>query len=91
MVHCNYFIRYQKGAIKSPRGASNRRFIVTNQELEEVYKHPTTTVPIAGKARGLSYQGSYDAAKRGEIKTLRFGHLLKVPTKWLREQLEGGA
>ena len=41
--------------------------------------------PDAGRALGLSRNATYDAARRGEIKTLRFGKLLKVPTAWLLE------
>jgi hypothetical protein len=41
--------------------------------------------PDAGRALGLSRNGTYEAARRGEIKTLRFGRLLKVPTAWLLE------
>jgi hypothetical protein len=40
----------------------------------------TMTVPEAGrKYFGLSRQGSYDAANRGEIPTMRIGRLLRVP------------
>ena len=37
------------------------------------------TVPEAGKKLGLSKETAYAAAKRGEIPTIRIGHLLKVP------------
>jgi hypothetical protein len=43
----------------------------------------TVTVPQAGRALGLTRHGSYEAAKRGEIHTVRFGRLLKVPKAWL--------
>lgn len=47
------------------------------------------SVPAAGALAGLSREGSYDAARRGEIPTIPFGRLLKVPTaRWLR-MLEG--
>jgi hypothetical protein len=36
-------------------------------------------VPEAGAKLGLSRAGSYDAAARGEIPTIRIGRLLKVP------------
>lgn len=39
----------------------------------------TYEVPEAGAMVGLSRNGSYEAAKRGEIPTIRFGKLLKVP------------
>jgi excisionase family DNA binding protein len=37
------------------------------------------TVPEAGRLLGLSRNGSYEAAKRGEIPTIRIGRLLLVP------------
>jgi excisionase family DNA binding protein len=37
------------------------------------------TVPEAGALLGLSRNGAYEAAKRGEIPTLRIGRLLLVP------------
>lgn len=56
--------------------------------LEEILSGPTTTVPLAGKALGLSRNGSYEAAARGEIHTLTFGRKKMVPTAWLRKQLQ---
>jgi excisionase family DNA binding protein len=44
--------------------------------------------PDAGQALGLSRNATYDAAKRGEIPTIRFGKLIKVPTAALRRMLE---
>ncbi|MGX1352997.1 hypothetical protein AB7M49_006606 [Bradyrhizobium elkanii] len=45
----------------------------------------TLEVPVAGAMVGLSRVASYAAAARGEIPTLRFGRLLKVPrAAWLR-------
>ncbi|GAB9242089.1 hypothetical protein [Bradyrhizobium diazoefficiens] len=46
----------------------------------------TLEVPEAGAMVGLSRNASYEAAARGEIPTLRFGRLLKVPrAAWLRK------
>lgn len=39
----------------------------------------TYEVPEAGAMVGLTRNASYEAAKRGEIPTLKFGRLLKVP------------
>jgi hypothetical protein len=40
----------------------------------------TLSVPVAGKRYfGLSRNGSYAAAARGEIPTIRIGRLLRVP------------
>jgi excisionase family DNA binding protein len=44
--------------------------------------------PEAGRALGLSRNATYDAARRGEIPTVRFGKLIKVPTAALRRMLE---
>jgi hypothetical protein len=43
--------------------------------------------PEAGQALDLKRCATYAAAGRGEIRTLRYGRLMKVPTAWLREQL----
>ena len=37
------------------------------------------TVPEAGRLLGLGRNAAYDAAKRGDIPTLRIGRLLVVP------------
>jgi excisionase family DNA binding protein len=36
-------------------------------------------VPEAGALLGLTRNGSYEAAKRGDIPTIRIGGLIKVP------------
>lgn len=59
-----------------------------NQELQELLSRPTASVPDVGRVcYGLSLKGSYDAARRGDIPTIRIGRLLKVPTSALRRQL----
>lgn len=48
----------------------------------------TVSVPEAGqKYFGLSRNGSYDAAARGEIPTIKIGRLLRVPVKALEARL----
>jgi hypothetical protein len=37
------------------------------------------SIPVAGAMAGLTRNASYAAAKRGEIPTIKFGKLLKVP------------
>jgi hypothetical protein len=56
--------------------------------LQKILAQPTTTVPDAGRALGISRNAAYEAAVRGEIKAMRFGRTLRVPTAWLREQLQ---
>ena len=49
----------------------------------------TISVPEAGKRYfGLSRNGSYDAAERGEIPTIRIGRLLRVPVRALERMLD---
>jgi hypothetical protein len=44
--------------------------------------------PETGKVLGLRRGATYAAAQAGDIKTIRFGRLLKVPTAWLRQKLD---
>jgi hypothetical protein len=44
--------------------------------------------PETGKTvLGLSRGSTYSAAAKGQIKTISFGRLRKVPTAWLRQKL----
>jgi hypothetical protein len=59
-----------------------------NQELQELLSRPTADVDDVGRVCfGLSRNGSYEAAKRGDFATIRVGRLLKVPTAPLKRQL----
>lgn len=59
-----------------------------NQELQSLLSGPTADVPDVGRVCfGLSRNASYDAAKRGDIPTIKVGRLLKVPTAVLRKKL----
>ena|SRR5215470_11860873 len=40
--------------------------------------------PQTGRVLGLRRGATYAAAQSGEIRTVRFGRLLKVPTPWLK-------
>jgi excisionase family DNA binding protein len=49
----------------------------------------TMTVPEAGaKYFGLSREGSYRAAKNGDIPSIRIGKLLRVPVRALEQMLD---
>jgi len=49
----------------------------------------TTDVPSAGKRYfGLGRAGSYEAARRGDIITIRVGKLLRVPIAAMDRKLE---
>jgi len=50
------------------------------REQSEPSKRPRVySIPFAGAMAGLNRNASYAAAKRGEIPTIKFGKLLKVP------------
>jgi hypothetical protein len=52
----------------------------------------TISVEQAGRIYyGLSRNGSYDAAKRGEIPTIRVGRKLRVPISAMEKRLEAVA
>ena len=52
----------------------------------------TISVPEAGERYfGLSRNGSYDAAARGEIPTIRVGKLLRVPVRAMEAKLNAYA
>jgi excisionase family DNA binding protein len=59
-----------------------------NEKFEKILAEPTASVPEAGMLLGLARNASYDAAKRGEIPTLRFGGKLRVPTAALRKLIQ---
>lgn len=49
----------------------------------------TMSVPEAGqKYYGLSKNASYDAARRGDIPTIKVGRLLRVPTRVMERRLD---
>jgi len=52
----------------------------------------TLSVPEAGhRYFGLSRNGSYDAAARGDIPAIRVGRLLRVPVRALERMLDKAA
>lgn len=57
--------------------------------LQELLSQPTADVPVVGKVCfSMSRDASYEAAKRGDIPTIKIGRLLKVPTAALRKMLQ---
>ena len=49
----------------------------------------TLTVTEAGKLLGISRNSAYEAARRGEIPTIRVGRRILVPRSRLDELLDG--
>jgi len=60
--------------------------ITGNEDQRLVYE-----VPEAGAMLGLTRNASYDAAKRGDIPTIRFGKLLRVPKAAFHKMLQGAS
>ena len=48
---------------------------------------PTVSVPTAAKVLGISRGSGYEAARTGELPTIRLGRRLVVPTARLLEML----
>ena len=48
----------------------------------------TVSVPEAGRWLGIGRNASYEAARRGDIPTIRIGWLLRVPVVALERKLE---
>jgi hypothetical protein len=56
--------------------------------LDEALSRPTVSVPEAGAVfYDLGRNGSYEAAKRGEIPTIRVGGKIRVPVAPIAEKL----
>ena len=56
--------------------------------LEEALKRPTLSVPDAGRLFfGLARNGSYLAARKGDIPTIKVGGRIMVPVAPLAEKL----
>jgi excisionase family DNA binding protein len=47
------------------------------------------SIPQAGKLLGYSRNTAYDAARRGELPTIRLGHKIRVPKAALERLLDG--
>jgi hypothetical protein len=58
-----------------------------NEVRELLDRHATVPLVEAGEILGLSRNSTYAAASSGDIKTIKLGRLLKVPSIWLRSQL----
>jgi len=48
----------------------------------------TISVPEAGRWLGIGRNAAYEAARRGDIPTIRIGRLLRVPVVALERKLE---
>jgi len=62
------------------------------ERVAEILALPTCSVVQASYVLGIGRDGAYEAARRGQIRTLDFGERsLRVPTAWLKKVLAGEA
>ena len=59
--------------------------------MENETERKTLTIPEAAKALGIGRNAGYEAARRGEIPTIRIGKRLLVPRAALERMLQGAA
>jgi excisionase family DNA binding protein len=70
---------------RKPRGRSNHD---QTKPASSAAERLVYTVPEAGRLLGLSRNASYEAAKRGDIPTIRLGRLLRVPKLPFHQRIE---
>jgi hypothetical protein len=64
---------------------------IKDREMDEDNKPYTMSVPAAGKKYfGLGRNASYEAAKRGDLPTMKVGSLLRVLVRPLERKLDEG-
>lgn len=56
-------------------------------EIAKLLARPTLSIPEAGRVVGLGINGSYRAAKEGQLPTVDLGKRKKVPTEMLKKML----
>lgn len=61
----------------------------SNQEWPATTGRATLSVPEAAEILGIGRNAAYDAAKRGEIPTIKLGKLIRVPRAALEALLDG--
>ena len=58
--------------------------------MKQTEERLTCDVEIAGKRLGLGRKAAYEAARRGDIPTIRIGRRILVPLIALERLLDGG-
>ena len=59
--------------------------------MEQQEERRTLTIPEAAKALGIGRNAGYEAARRGEIPTIKIGKRVLVPLAALERMLQGAA
>jgi excisionase family DNA binding protein len=73
---------------RKPRGPRQEKHEPAAARAPPAAERLVYTVPEAGRLLGLSRNGSYEAAKRGDIPTIRMGRLLLVPKRRFHQLIE---
>lgn len=58
-----------------------------SEDILRVLTQPTVDLLLAGRVLGIGERAARNAAKAGEIPTIKVGRLYRVPTSKLREML----
>ncbi len=62
-----------------------------SREMNDMENRKTMSVPEAGEIYyELGRNASYEAARRGEIPTIKVGRLLRVPVAVMERKVQGG-
>jgi excisionase family DNA binding protein len=64
---------------------------VTAEEIDKIMSLPTCSVPDAAKVLGIARAGAYKAVNERELRSIRIGRRVLVPTDAIRELLQGAA
>ena len=57
--------------------------------MKEIVERRTLTIPEVAKMLGLSRNKTYEAARRGDIPTIKIGRRILVPVAALERKLQG--
>lgn len=58
-----------------------------SDETKAILAKPACSVAEFAKVMGLSKNGAYEAVQRGEVRSIRFGKKIVVPTAQIRQML----
>jgi hypothetical protein len=58
-----------------------------DQEIEQILRKPTCSVPEYGRIVNISRNGAYESVRRGEVDVMRVGNVIRVLTVPLRKRL----
>ena len=62
----------------------------TAQEVNEIMRQPTCSVEEAAKVLHIGRTQAYRAVRSGELRSIRIGKRVLVPTSAIRQLLDGG-